>query len=64
MIDPRRPHSPSPQQLQYLRQDTRIQELRERQQYLHGQIRDRFYQMYRAEGQLIYDKYQDATAPK
>ena len=58
MIDPRRPHGPSPQQLQHLRQDARIQELRERQQYLYGQIREKFYYIYRAEGQPIYDEYQ------
>ena len=55
MIDP---HGPSPQQLQYLRQDARIRELRERQQYLYGQIRNKFYYIYRAEGQPVYDEYQ------
>ena len=58
MIDPRRPHGPSPQQLQHLRQDARIQELRERQLYLYRQIRDKFYYIYRAESQPIYDEYQ------
>lgn len=41
-----------------MRQDTLIQELLERQQYLYGQIRDRLYYIYRAEGQPIYDEYQ------
>ncbi len=41
MIDPRRPRGPSLQQLQHLRQDAGIQELRERQQNLYDQIRDR-----------------------
>ena len=58
MIDPRRPRGPSLQQLQHLRQDAGIQELRERQQDLYDQIRDQFSYIYRAEGQPIYDEYQ------
>ena len=57
-IDPRRPRGPSLQQLQHLRQDAGIQELRERQQDLYDQIRDLFSYIYRAEGQPIYDEYQ------
>jgi len=44
--------------LQYLRQDTSIQELRKHQQDLYEQIRDQFRYIYRAEGQPIYNKYQ------
>jgi len=58
MIDPRRPRGPSLQQLQHLRQDTGIQELRKHQQDLYDQIRDQFRYIYRAEGQPIYDEYQ------
>lgn len=58
MIDPRRPRGLSPQQLQHLRQDAGIQELREHQQSLYGQIRKKFGFIYRAEGQPIYDEYQ------
>jgi len=58
MIDPRRPRGPSLQQLQHLRQDTGIQELRKHQQDLYEQIRDQFRYIYRAEGQPIYDEYQ------
>ena len=39
IIDPRRPHGPSPKQLQLLRQDAYIQELRKRQQDLYQRIR-------------------------
>ncbi len=58
MIDPRRPRGPSLQQLQHLRQDTGIQELRKHQQDLYEQIRDQFRYIYLAEGQPIYDEYQ------
>ncbi len=58
MIDPRRPRGPSPQQLQDLRRDTKIQELRGHQQDLYKQIRDNFKYIYRAEGQPIYNGYQ------
>jgi len=58
MIDPRRARGPSVQQLQHLRQDTDVQELRKYQQDLYEQIRDKFYYIYRAEGQPIYDEYQ------
>ena len=58
MIDPRRPRGPSLQHLQHLRQEAGIQELRERQQDLYSQIRDQFCYIYRAEGQPIYDEYQ------
>jgi len=58
MIDPRRPRGPSLQQLQHLRQDTGIQELRKHQQDLYEQIRDKFRYIYRAEGQPVYDEYQ------
>lgn len=57
MIDPRRPRRPSLQQLQHLRQDVGIQELRERQQDLYHQIRDQFQYIYWGEGQPIYDEY-------
>ena len=50
MIDPRRPRGPSPQQLQDLRRDTKIQELRGHQQDLYKQIRDNFKYIYRVEG--------------
>ncbi len=58
MIDPRRPRGPSVQQVQHLRQDAGIQELRRHQQSLYGQIRKKFGFIYRAEGQPIYDEYQ------
>jgi len=58
MIDPRRPRGPSFQQLQHLRQDAGIRELREHQQDLYGQIRKKFGFIYRADGQPIYDEYQ------
>lgn len=58
MIDPRRPRGSSLQQLQHLRQDAGIQELREHQQDLYGQIRKNFGFIYRAVGQPIYDEYQ------
>ncbi|KAG8531641.1 uncharacterized protein KY384_003272 [Bacidia gigantensis] len=57
-IDPRRPRGPSLQQLQHLRQDAGIQELREHQHNLYIQIREKFNFIYRAEGQPIYDEYQ------
>ena len=57
-IDPRRPHELSAQQLQELRQDATIQELRWRQQDLFVQIRDRFNFIYRAKGQPIHDEYE------
>ena len=58
MIDPRQPHKPSEQQLQELRQDVRVQELRRYQQDLHPQIRGKFNYMYRAKGQPIHDEYE------
>jgi len=58
MIDPRRPRGPSLQQLQHLRQDAGIQDLREHQQDLYGQIRNKSNFIYRAEGQPIDDEYQ------
>ena len=58
MIDPRRPRKLSAQQLQELRQDARIQELRRRQHELFEQIRDQFRFIYRAKGQLIHDEYE------
>jgi len=61
MIDPRRPRGPSLQQLQHLRQDAGIQELREHQQDIYEQIRDKFRYIYRAEGQPIYDEYQQVN---
>jgi len=51
MIDPRRPRGPSHQQLQDLRQDASIQNL-------YDQIREKFNFIYQAEGQPIYDEYQ------
>jgi hypothetical protein len=57
MIDSRRPRGLFLQQLQHLRQDAGIQELREHQQSLYGQIRKKFGFIYRAEGQPIYDEY-------
>jgi len=58
MIDPRRPRGPSVQQVQHIRQDAGIQELRRHQQSLYGQIRKKFGFIYRVEGQPIYDEYQ------
>ncbi len=58
MIDPRRPRGPSHQQLQDLRRDASIQELREQQHILYDQIRKKFNFIYRAEGQPIYVEYQ------
>lgn len=58
MIDPRRPRRPSPQQLAHLRQDAGIQRLREHQQDLYNRIRKKYSFIYRAEGQLIYNEYQ------
>ena len=58
MIDPRRPRGPSLQQLQDLRRDASIQELREHQQDLYDQIREKFNFIYRAEGQPVYNEYQ------
>ncbi len=58
MIDPRRPRGPSLQQLQDLRRDASIRELREQQQILYDQIRKKFNFIYRAEGQPIYVEYQ------
>jgi len=58
MIDSRRPRGLSPQQLQHLRQNAGIQELRGHQQSIYGQIRKKFGFNYRAEGQPIYDEYQ------
>ena len=58
IINPRRPRGLSRQQLQDLRRDTSIQELREQQQNLYDQIRRKFNFIYRAEGQSIYDDYQ------
>jgi len=58
MIDPCQPQRPFLQQLQHLRQNTSIQELHKHQQDLYEQIRDKFRYIYRAEGQPIYDKYQ------
>jgi len=58
MIDPRRPREASLQQLEQLRQDAGIQELRQHQKDLFDQIRDRYDYIYRAKGLPIYDKYQ------
>lgn len=58
IIDPHRPREPSLQQLQHLRQDAGIQALRERQQNLYNQIRAKFKFIYRADGQSIYNEYQ------
>jgi len=58
MIDPRRPRGPSHQQLQDLRRDASIQELRQQQQNLYDQIREKLNFIYRAEGQPIYNEYQ------
>jgi len=58
LMDPRRPRGASLQQLQQLRQDAGVQELREHQKDLYNQIRDQYYYIYRAEGQPIYDEYQ------
>ena len=57
-IDPRRPRGPLLQQLQHLRQDAGIRELRERQQDLYHHIRRKFDFIYWAESQPIYDEYQ------
>jgi len=58
MIDPRRPRKPSEQQLQELRQDVRVQELRRHQQDLFQQICDKFNYIDRAKGQPIHDEYE------
>ena len=58
VIDPRRPRRPSPQQLADLRQDAGIQRLREYQQDLYNSIRKKYNFIYRAEGQPIYNEYQ------
>lgn len=58
MIDSRRSRRLFPQQLQHLRQNASIQKLREHQQNLYNQIRDKFNFIYRAEDQSIYDEYQ------
>jgi len=44
--------------LQHLQQNTGIQELHKHQQDLYEQICDKFKYIYQAEGQLIYDEYQ------
>ena len=58
MIDPRRSRKLLAHQLQELRRDARIQELRGRQQDLFQQIRDQFTFIYRAKGQPIHDEYE------
>ena len=58
MMDPRRPRKLSARQLQELRQDARIQELRGRQRDLFERIRKQFNYIYRAKGQPIHDEYE------
>ena len=58
MIDPRRSRKLPASQLQELRRDARIQELRGRQQDLFQQIRDQFTFIYWAKGQPIHDEFE------
>ncbi len=58
MIDSHWPCRLFLQQLQHLQQNTGIQELHKHQQDLYEQICDKFKYIYQAEGQLIYDEYQ------
>lgn len=57
MIDSRRSRELFFQQLQDLRQDASIQELREQQQILYDQIRKKFNFIYRTKDQSIYVEY-------
>ncbi len=59
MMNSRRSRGFSLQQSQHLRQNAGIQELRERKQDLYNQIRDKFDYIYRAEGQPMYNEYQE-----
>ncbi len=59
-IDPRRPKELTEAQSAGIRQEEEIQELRGRRDELFQRIRQQFIFIYRAEGQAIYDQYEEA----
>ena len=59
-IDPRRPKELTEAQSASIRQEEEIQELRGRRDELFQRIRHQFTFIYRAEGQAIYDQYEEA----
>ena len=59
-IDPRRPKELTEAQSASIRQEEEIQELRGRRDELFQRIRHQFTLIYRAEGQAIYDQYEEA----
>ncbi len=59
-IDPRRPKELTEAQSAGIRQEEEIQELRGRRDELFQRIRQQFTFVYRAEGQAIYDEYEEA----
>ena len=58
-IDPRRPKELTEAQSASIRQEEDIQELRGRRDELFQRIRHQFTFIYRAEGQAIYDQYEE-----
>ncbi len=59
-IDPRRPKELTEAQSASIRQEEEIQELRGRRDELFQRIRHQFTFIYRAQGQAIYDQYEEA----
>ena len=59
-IDPRRPKELTEAQSASIRQEEEMQELRGRRDELFQRIRHQFTFIYRAEGQAIYDQYEEA----